>query len=796
MNLNLNLREEIQSWDIICPNPSIADAMRNSVSRYEGKHDFSTLTINKFLQDLFLKFDPESTVVRKSHLLKYLATIWKNVYPNERESYFHQAFNVFTDLRSFTLNPTLIEDILEHYDEVVAGAIRYFWKIIETQGLIDEHQAYQNILNSLSDPSFRDHGDLFAKGIIFTGFTHLSGNQVELLKYIGKYTDVILPIPAEVMRESLRTDWVDWVKTQADKIEENSPCEFKKPLKRFTFARGQGNLVFHNCFKNEGKGNVLFVNSKIGMKEVLEVPTRNSFYKSELDIFHGILKASSEAIEDRFLKNIGDTSRADDIQAFLADKQKEVVLKPNKSLRDFLEIKLLGAFIKEIQDWVDLSEVNEVISHFDMQILIEMTRLNLPRSFNIPLLSEVDYSILSLKEMYQMNLNARNYVFADSGHDLSMGGATQYPKDVQEILLSLGPMRRKGLDLLFYIAQIRELLASPHTTLLLESGLEKHDPTWSHILSGFEIEEGKISVKRDKLNFDDSEVDLSNFQEIERLSPTRMQSYLECPRKYYYQYIKKLGAEPDKVESVDSRLLGDVEHKVVQRYLQEGHSWNEESFERILQETLDSEIPPLYRERAALYDEIYAEVRFFAKQSTRELLKLKKLDPDIQFEVERKMESEEAIGSADVIGFSKKLGPILLDLKRSSGSIPLKNEVEDLKKIQLWYYLNFSLGKEVLPESYALMGYINLSDPEQSLVFYQDQDINSKLTDVGFLSSGSRFPFKEDIQTYLDSFQELYSNTLKSMNVDKDFAINPESASSCNYCPGSAICSRKVKGAL
>ncbi len=794
MNLNLRFREGLESWDIICPNPSIADAMRNSVTRYDGPLEFETLTINKFLQDLFVKFYPEDKVVRKSHLLKYLATIWKNIYPDQRDSFFHQAFNVFTDLRSFTLNPTLIEDILEHYDDVVAGAIRYFWKIVESENLIDEHQAYQNILDALSDPSFRDHGELFSRGLIFTGFTHLSGNQVELLKFIGKYTDVILPIPAEVMKDSLRTDWVDWVKTQADIIEEKEAHKFVTPLKRYTFARGQGNLIFNELFKKEGKGNILFVNSSIGMKEVLEVPSRHSFYKSELDLFNGLLKKTVESLEENFLKHLGDTAQAQEMKSYLSELQKSIVVKKNKSMKDFLEIKLLGAFVKEIDDWAELSEINERISNFDMQILIEMTKLNLPRSFNIPILEDVNHSILSLKELYQIDLNSKNYIFADAGHDLSMGGATQYPKDVQEILISLGPMRRKGLDLLFYISQLKEILASSNSTLLLESGLEKHDPTWSHLLANFEVQDQDSSINRDKIELADEVINLTNFKEVEKLSPTRMQSYLECPRKYYYQYILKLGAEPEKVGAVDSRVLGDIEHKVVQIYLRDAHPWDEKVFDEILNNTLDTDLPSYYKEDSTLYDEIYAEVRFFAKQSIHELLKLRNIDPDIVFEVERKMESEEAIGSADVMAFSKKMGPILLDLKRSSGSIPVKAEVESLKKIQLWYYLNFSLGKDVLPESYALMGYINLSDPDNSLVFYQDPDINMKLSEEEFLSGNSLVPFKEDIRTYLELFQEMYSSTLKRMNIDKDFKINPETSASCNYCPGAAICSRKIEG--
>ena len=795
INLNLNLREEIDHWEVICPNPSIADAMRTSVARYEGELSFETLTINKFLQDLFIKFYPDQSVVRKSELLKYLATVWKNVFPEERESYFHQAFNVFTDLRSFTLNPSLIEDILYHYDEVVARAIRFFWKVTESEGLIDEHQAYQNILNALSDPSFQDHEDLFEKGLILTGFTHLSGNQVELLKFIGKYTDVVIPIPTEVVRDSLRTDWVDWVKTQADHIEEYEAFRYETPLKRYTFARGQGNLVFKNLFETQGKGNILFIKSKIGMKEVLEVPSRQSFYKSELELFNGILKQMVEELEDHFLKNIGDKVSSQEIESYLIEKQKALVIAPDKKLRNFLEIKLYGSFLKELKDWVELSEVNEVISNFDMQILVEMTGLNLPRSFNIPILKEVGESILSLKDLYQIDLDQRNYIYVDSGHDLSVGGATQYPKDVQEILITLGPMRRKGLDLLFYISQIKEILASENTTLLLESGLDKHDPTWNHLLSEFAVLDQSKGHDRRDINLNEIKPDLSDFKEIERLSPTRMQSYLECPRKYYYQYILKLGNEPEKVGAIDSRLLGDFEHRVVQIYLKEGHDWNIKTFEKILLETL-SKLPQNYKENRALYDEIYAEVRFFSKQSIIELLKLREIDPEITFEIEWQMRSDEAKGSADVIGFSKKLGPILIDLKRSSGSIPIKSEIESLKKIQLWYYLNFSFDKDISPEDFALMGYINLSDPEKSLVFYQDPDLYNKLMAVGFLSEGAFVTFKNGISEYLEIFQEMYKGTIHRMNVEKKFEILPESASSCNYCPGAAICSRHVEGTL
>ena len=67
---------------------------------------------------------------------------------------------------------------------------------------------------------------------------------------------------------------------------------------------------------------------------------------------------------------------------------------------------------------------------------------------------------------------------------------------------------------------------------------------------------------------------------------------------------------------------------------------------------------------------------------------------------------------------------------------------------------------------------------------------------VGFLSEGAFVTFKNGISEYLEIFQEMYKGTIHRMNVEKKFEILPESASSCNYCPGAAICSRHVEGTL
>ena len=60
-----------------------------------------------------------------------------------------------------------------------------------------------------------------------------------------------------------------------------------------------------------------------------------------------------------------------------------------------------------------------------------------------------------------------------------------------------------------------------------------------------------------------TEEDIRIIREKE-LSATALQGYLACPAKFYYQVVKGLKADEDIAESLDSGMLGNVFHKVMQ----------------------------------------------------------------------------------------------------------------------------------------------------------------------------------------------------------------------------------------
>ena len=71
-----------------------------------------------------------------------------------------------------------------------------------------------------------------------------------------------------------------------------------------------------------------------------------------------------------------------------------------------------------------------------------------------------------------------------------------------------------------------------------------------------------LTVSRAKLT--EKEVD---FPSVEVLSPTRLQSYIDCPKKYHYNYNEKLSNEPEKEVLIDARHLGSLEHLVFELLL-------------------------------------------------------------------------------------------------------------------------------------------------------------------------------------------------------------------------------------
>ena len=128
---------------VVTPNPTIADQIRNSFKNAQQKTE--SVTISKFIKDELGSLLDESLLESfrgKSELNLLLGAIWKKV--GEKNDYigFKKAFNLLTELRSYSMNPQVFETVLEHYDPELARVVQIMHQILEDMEIIDEHKSY------------------------------------------------------------------------------------------------------------------------------------------------------------------------------------------------------------------------------------------------------------------------------------------------------------------------------------------------------------------------------------------------------------------------------------------------------------------------------------------------------------------------------------------------------------------------------------------------------------------------------------------------------------------------------
>lgn len=785
-NLTLNFDlGDLKHFQVICPNPAVADSFRVSLKKIEKDNVVESTTIAKFLSDLFTKSFGDKKVTRKSELLKILGTVWKIRFEGQDPSLFHQAFELFTDLRSFTLDKSMMDTVLEHYHPIVNESVKTFWLVLENQEIIDEHQAYHDLYHHcLENPDVLSDEEL--GGFLFSGFSHLSANQIEFIKLLGKFTDVFIPIPVEVIDNSLSTDWVDWVLSQADRVVDCTSDTTRREVPSLSFSRGRLNTALKEI-KDESFDQIIFPKKSISFTESLKSYSKDFFFKSQSEDLNHYLNLLRDEITHKYVLNTDEKVAVEELKEFLMIKFEGRRL---DSIKEFCEFKIVSCLLETLEDYKELSENNLELSDFDFSLIWEVVQLNLPRIFNIPLLWESKGQLISLKELYQVSASDKSLIIVSSDHDLKVGGVSNYSREVQEILVTLGPIRRQGLDFLYYIYHLRELLSFPHNEVFLEEGLLEHDQAWANVFKGISLKEKEPSRYLDGESSVKSKEPVASEVSYDpplKLSASRMQTALECPQKYFYSYVLKLGQEPEKQKNVDPRALGETEHEIVQDYLKQKSDWDELFFT----ELVDKKVKKFFSEELLgnilLNEEIYSEVTFFGKQTINEFLKLKKIDPDIRFKFEEKINDTQGTGAADVLVESNILGRMLFDLKRSSGSIPDKYKILSLKTIQLWYYQFFFKGKE---QPFNCFGYINLSDPESSVVFVNDHSVLETLKEIDFFELNSFEKIKEDYTFYLDNFKEKFDNTRELIQEHINYPVNPIDSSVCTFCPGASICSR------
>jgi CRISPR/Cas system-associated exonuclease Cas4 (RecB family) len=775
----------------VTPSPFHADTLRAKLSTQKNSENFDVITMSKYLKDELMTLVDEDILANfkgKSELMRYLATAWKTVVPDHSVGLFKKAFTLLTDLRSFSLSQQVIETALEEYDPDIKKAVLTFHQVMEMQGIIDEHMA-----NFLLSERLRK-GDLPAlypesRIITFWGFDFMSGVQVDLLKALSIRNTIIIPFGKNAYESIQDSDWIKWIGEHDTEIVKLPAQELQIQAKIVEFPKNYLSRVAPTYIKNNQQ-DVYLATKTLDLISLQEMNLGNKTFKVSTNIFHDSKSKLFEYLQSYLDSHDGALDTENLFQEISKLRNEHI------KLQDFRMVKVLSQFNSILKDWKDLSEQNQTFGQFDYYVFQETMELDLPRVSVIPINKVSNGKIGSLKELAALDNSKENILCITSEYGSVKSSGGQYTEKVESYLISIGPIRRAELEFEILKQRIMELLDLDSTIVLIEKGLIDHDIGWNSIFATKkdEVQAAKLNVKGGS---NKELLELAPY-DLESLSATRLQSYLDCPRKFYLNYVAKYNPKLEVPGVLDLLKLGQLEHEIIEQYVSKNNEFDETSFLTTIEESLEKLLsdPELLHARERK-EEYLIELRSLCAPAIRDLIQLKNnFGLTMSFEhgilIDQKPKTT---GSIDLFAYNDKM-QMIIDFKRGAGSIPSQKGLLEYKKIQLWFYLKRLEQLEVLdPGKQLVFGYMNLSAPDDSLIMCSQDLTKELLKESGIKSFKKAALIKEEFPDLLAAYEEIEKASVGKIQEDKLFAPNPSEAKICQYCSVSNICPREATNA-
>jgi hypothetical protein len=441
------------------------------------------------------------------------------------------------------------------------------------------------------------------------------------------------------------------------------------------------------------------------------------------------------------------------------------------------------------------SQENKVLESYYFYLVKNITELELPRNFSFPLTgSSLSGKIKSLKQFDTITEENINILMVTDFCKPFKPIDVSYSDELFDLLSSIGPLKRGDFNGELNKKKIKEVLKKKNCTLFIDSGVLKKDPFWIELIDDedhIEIEERTDTLI--KKNFLDEKVE-KRLNDDFVWSPSSLQTFYDCPRKFYFKYIEKINNRfsPKKYLGFDQR--GIIEHKIIETYLEKYRIWNESEFSLIVEETLKNHLDEKEISLELLdYKRYILEISNYARRGVESLLSLGPAASDLslhfEFEPQKKNRGKRVKGVIDLLlNFGDGIG--VLDFKRSKGGIPTIKDFTGFNHFQIWFYLsNFNINLNDL----ILFGFLNLDDPKSSLIYYRPEAIDShkRMELDKFLEVTGAKKWDSLMGETIDSYLKVEDNLFNEAHNDRRFLAKPRVKKVCNFCEFNNVCEKK-----
>lgn len=753
----------------VAPSPSKADGLR---SRLSAKSSQDVITIAKFTSNLVEALwigETKPLVKRKSELLLIFGILKNKYLPDLGYEQFTQAYNLFSDLRSFTLNQDALTSVLEEQPEVIKNAVLLFWKLLEVTGFHDEHGAYQQIAERLRSSEELEE---INKTYVFWGFQHLNGQQVDLLKALAIRYDVIIPFPYSLKEKLKKSDWVSWLKDSRteEKILEVKPVSPKASW----LSINSREIALHLKDLIQDDDQIFLGVSKLSPSHLDIVPSQKVSFK----IPHQILV--NELIEV-----------SDELKGFEGNHH-ELRLVCDEGMKKSRTLKHMRAWQLYAEALDSISEETDeliVADHFLLKVLAEVVNLNQPRTSYVPVSPEkLTIDLKDMSSLEDADRRRRVILCIDERFDDIQGLGQNYTESIQKSLAALGPLKRNELELLFKQWEFRDLFSEGEVLVLMNEGTLKHSLVWKRMFLDIVLNrvEKQFRAPERKLRDHFKSIEKKTFEGT--FSASKLQSFMDCPRKFYFNYVDRVFPNILLEKDFDQMTSGTIIHEIIEKFFKE--NLPDESLK-----DLTKSIMQVYIKERNLHlpREVYLQrelIFFHRAQNGIQFIRdvEKQVGEKIDWRIEEAFKLTEGFtmnGRIDCMGVGDKY-LFLLDFKSTEFSASSSAEVTDLEAIQLWAYAFAS--KSLIPDfdkKTVVMGYVVLDDAAKSNLLTSDEEFAARIKEAKLCKLHK---FKDDFSIKLNEAHQKMTSLTLAIQSEKDFPARPRKAGACTFCELNKVC--------
>jgi hypothetical protein len=750
----------------VTPSPAKADGLR---TRLAGASN-DVITIAKFtsgLVELLWPSGEKPQVKRKSELLLIFGILKNKYLPELGYEQFTQAYNLFSDLRSFTLNQDALSSVMDEQPEIIKKAVSLFWQLLDVTGYLDEHGAYQQIGEKLRSSEEKEE---LKKVFVFWGFQHLNGQQVDLLKALAIRYHVIIPFPLGLKDKLKKSDWISWIKDH--QTSETCLPEFQQEPKASWIVINSREISMHlKTYLEEGDQVILGV-SRLTPSHLDIVPSQKVRFK----IPQEILSSEIKIVTDELKKFTGD-------HLFLG----QFVLERMKVASSMKLFRAWQLFLEALTSISDLTDEVIPFDHFFLKLLSEVVNLNQPRTSFVPVSpAEMTIDLKDMSSLENLDRKRRILLCIDERFEDIQGLGQNYTESIQKALASLGPLKRNELELLFKQWEFRDLFSQGNVLVFMNEGTLKHSLVWKRLFAGIELERVEKKEARAQRIVADHFQSLppKNFEGS--FSASKLQTFMDCPRKFYFNYVDKVFPNILLEKDFDPMTSGTIIHEIIERFFKE--NLQDEDLK-----TLTKNVMQVYISEKNLHlpSEVYLQHELIfnhrALNGIQFIREVERVSGEkIEWKIEEAFRLNEPFtinGRIDCMGVGEKY-LFLLDFKSTESSASSSKEIVNIEAIQLWAYAHASesLVKDFEKKTLVL-GYVVLDDPSRSNLITMDEDLVKAFKGVCKVQK-----FKEEFSDKLKEAREKMTALSLAISVEKEFAARPRKNATCNFCDLNKVC--------